>query len=175
MALKVGSSKAVFLDRDGVLNKDTGYPFRPEDMILVDGAPEAIAHLNRQGYLCVVVTNQSGVARGYFEESDVQNFHKAMGEAFRREGADIAAFYYCPFHPQGSIEAYCVDHPDRKPRPGMIERAIADLGIERQGSFLIGDRQSDMDAASAAGLPGYLFKCGNLHDFIVSLPMAGNT
>jgi D,D-heptose 1,7-bisphosphate phosphatase len=154
---------AAFLDRDGVLNTDTGYTHRPEDLAWMPGAREAVLGLNEAGYLVFVVTNQAGVARGYFGERDMAAFHEAMQDELAEIGAHVDAFYHCPYHSQATVEAYRhADHPDRKPNPGMILRAIAEWPVALAGSFLIGDRQSDLEAASNAGIPGYLFSGGDL-------------
>ncbi|MBB2204860.1 D-glycero-alpha-D-manno-heptose-1,7-bisphosphate 7-phosphatase [Gluconacetobacter takamatsuzukensis] len=159
---------AIFLDRDGVLNVDTGYPHCLEDMVLIPGAARAIALAKKLGYLTVVVTNQSGVARGLFGEDDVARFNAHLARALASEGGSIDAFYVCPYHPDAIIESYRCDHPDRKPNPGMILRAIADLPIDRAKSFLIGDKQTDIDAAAAAGIAGQLFPGGDLSTFLSS-------
>lgn len=160
----------VFLDRDGVLNHDVGYTYRPEDLRWIDGAREAVKLLNDAGYLVVVATNQSGVARGRYTEADVDAFHAHMSAQLAEAGGRIDAFYHCPYHHEGVVERYCIaDHPDRKPNPGMILRAMADLPIRREGSFLIGDRDSDIEAAAAAGLPGVRFEGGDLHRLLSRL------
>ncbi|KON64240.1 D-glycero-alpha-D-manno-heptose-1,7-bisphosphate 7-phosphatase [Komagataeibacter europaeus] len=155
-----------FLDRDGVINVDIGYPHRPEDFRFIEGAPEAIRQLNRHGYKVIVVTNQSGVARGLFDEAAVEHFHNHMCAELARHDAFIDAIYMCPYHPDGQVERYRADHPDRKPGPGMILRAQKDYHIDLSRSFMIGDKESDMKAAQAAGVPGYLFKGGNLVNLI---------
>jgi D-glycero-D-manno-heptose 1,7-bisphosphate phosphatase len=157
---------AAFLDRDGVLNFDDGYVFRPEALRLVPGAAAAVRRLNAAGYLTVVVTNQSGVARGYFTEADMDAFHAHLVAALARDGARLDAIYSCPYHPEGIVERYRADHPDRKPGPGMILRAIADLDIDTDRSFLIGDRSSDIEAARRAGIPGHLFGTDDLAVFV---------
>ncbi|CAI3935789.1 HAD family hydrolase [Commensalibacter papalotli (ex Botero et al. 2024)] len=156
----------VFLDRDGIINLDTGYPYRKEDLKLIDGAGHAIAKMNRLGLLVIVVTNQSGVARGYFTEADVHQFHSYIVEDLEKYNAHIDGFYLCPYHPDAVIEAYRQEHPDRKPEAGMIERAIQEWPIDRAHSFLIGDRDSDIQAAQNANIPGYLFQGNNLDIFI---------
>ncbi|MFN0264914.1 D-glycero-alpha-D-manno-heptose-1,7-bisphosphate 7-phosphatase [Tepidamorphus sp. 3E244] len=159
--------RGAFLDRDGVLNVDHGYVHRPEDLQLVPGASQAVAKLNEAGYTVVVVTNQSGVARGMYTEADVDAFHAHMTRVFDKLRARIDAFYSCPYHHEAEVEAYLhEDHPDRKPNPGMIERAISDLALERDGSFLIGDKESDMAAADAAGIAGHRFSGGRLDDLV---------
>ncbi len=157
---------AVFFDRDGVLNVDRGYTHRPEDLEFVEGAPEAIKLARAAGYLTVVVTNQAGVAKGHYEESAIGIFHHHMNAELRRQGAWIDAFYYCPYHPNGTVEAYRRAHPDRKPEAGMIERAIGDLRIDRTRSILVGDRSSDMSAAQNAKIKGYLYQSGPLDGLV---------
>ena len=159
----------VLLDRDGVLNIDTGYPHKPEDIVWTEGVFEALTLLASRGYRLVVVTNQSGVARGYFSEADLLQLHDWMAREFGRRGLAIDAFLYSPTHPEASIAAYRMDHEDRKPRPGMITRAFARFPTDESASFLVGDRQSDMEAARAAGIAGYLFEGGRLDDFVQSI------
>lgn len=154
---------AAFLDRDGVLNADSGYTHRREDLAWIPGAREAVLSLNEAGYLVIVVTNQAGVGRGYFAERDMAGFHEAMQDGLAEVGAHVDAFYHCPFHPEAATDAYRhADHPDRKPNPGMILRAMRDWPVATAGSFLIGDRESDLEAARRAGIPGYLFAGGDL-------------
>lgn len=160
---------AAFLDRDGVINVDHGYTYRPEDLAFIDGAPDAIRRLNEAGYLVVVVTNQSGVARGYYGEVDVERFHAHMQAELAKAGARIDAFYSCPYHPEGVIAEYRLDHPDRKPKPGMILRALRDLPIDAGRSFLIGDLPSDIAAAAAADISGHRFTGGDLDDFVAGV------
>lgn len=160
---------AAFLDRDGVLNEDDGFVFRPEALRFVAGAPEAVRRLNAAGYLVVVVTNQSGVARGLFDEEAMDRFHDHLRAEFGRQNARLDAIYACPYHPEGTIERYRADHPDRKPRPGMILRALADLPIDRNRSFLVGDKPTDIAAAASAGIPGHLFPGGDLDAFVAAV------
>lgn len=161
---------AVFLDRDGVLIEDTGYPYLEEHLRLIPGAAEAVRHLNQLGFLCVIVTNQSGVARGLFSEAQMKAFNALVVRRLAAKGAVIGAVYACPFHSEGSVEAWIhPDHPDRKPNPGMLLRAIAEHGIDPARSFMIGDRPSDLEAARRAGVPGFRFDGGNLSDFVREL------
>jgi D-glycero-D-manno-heptose 1,7-bisphosphate phosphatase len=161
---------AVFLDRDGVLIEDTGYPHLEADLRIVPGAPEAVRRLNQLGYLCVIVTNQSGVARGLFTEDQMKAFNAVIVRRFAAKGAVIGPVYACPFHAEGRVEGYIhPDHPDRKPNPGMILRAIADHNIDPAKSFMIGDQPSDMEAARRAGVPGFRFEGGDLNDFVREL------
>lgn len=160
---------AAFLDRDGVLNEDDDFVFRPERLRLVPGAPEAVRRLNQAGYLVVVVTNQSGVARGLFDEAAMGRFHDHLRAELGRRGARLDAIYACPYHPEATVARYRADHPDRKPRPGMILRALAELPIRFTGSFLVGDKARDLQAAEAAGLPGHLFPGGDLDAFVAGI------
>ena len=158
---------AALLDRDGVLNVDRGYTHRPEDLEFVPGAIDAVRRLNQSGRRVIVVTNQAGVARGLYDEAAVDRFHAAMNAALEANGARIDAFYYCPFHPEAIVEAYRrADHPDRKPNPGMVLRALRDFDIAPQRAFLIGDRDSDIQAAAAAGVRSYLYAGGDLDRFV---------
>lgn len=153
-------------DRDGVLNRDSGYPHRPDQIEWIEGALAALALVRAKGYRTVVVTNQSGVARGFFDEADVEALHAWMAEEILRAGGQVDAFYYCPFHPDAPLERYRVDHEDRKPRPGMLIKALARFPTDREASFMVGDRQSDLDAAAAAGVAGHLFTGGALDRFV---------
>lgn len=160
---KMARRPAVFFDRDGTLNIDEGYTHRLEDLQWTPGAIEAIRAVNDAGRFCIVVTNQAGVARGLYEEADMDKFHAGMQAALAGHGAHIDAFYHCPFHAEASVERWRhPDHPDRKPNPGMIERAIVEWPIAREGSVLIGDRDLDMEAARRAGVRGVLYAGGDL-------------
>jgi len=159
--------KAVFLDRDGVLNVDHGYVHDTANLEWVAGAREAVAALTRAGLRLIVVTNQSGVARGYYDEAAVVSLHAAMQAEFQSGGGRIEAFYYCPYHQDAVVEAYRhADHPDRKPNPGMILRALDTAGLAAGDCVLIGDNLSDLEAARRAGMDGFLFSGGNLLTFI---------
>ncbi len=157
---------AAFLDRDGVLNVDKGYSYRLQDLELINGAGAAVKRLNDANYITIVVTNQSGIGRGLYTEYQMQLFNEQLCREIQREGGIIDAIYFCPYHPDAVISHYKKDHPDRKPGPGMIVRAIADLGIDIPSSFLIGDKESDIRAAEAAGITGYLFDSQNLDTFV---------
>ena len=157
------SRPAVFFDRDGVLIEDCGYPHKPEHLALIPGAIAAVRRVNALGYAAVVVTNQSGVARGLFSEDQMHAFHDLLIQAFEAEGARFDAIYACPFLPDAEVEAYRhPDHPDRKPNPGMLLRAIADLDLDPARSLMVGDKASDMEAAARAGVRGVLFAGGDL-------------
>jgi D-glycero-D-manno-heptose 1,7-bisphosphate phosphatase len=161
---------AVFLDRDGVLIEDTGYPHLESQLRMTPGAPEAVRRLNQLGYLCVIVTNQSGVARGLFTLEQMKAFNALLVKRIAAGGGVIGAVYACPYHPEGRVAAYIhPDHPDRKPNPGMIFRAAEEHGIDLSRSFLIGDQPSDMEAAKRAGICGVTFAGGDLDVFVRDL------
>ena len=147
---------AAFLDRDGVINVDHGYTYRPEDLVFTPTAIEGIRLLNRAGYLVIVVTNQSGVARGLYGIDDIERFHAHMQAELGRAGARIDGFYHCAYHPEGVIAEFAREHEDRKPAPGMLLRAMREWNVRRDGSFMIGDRTSDGESAAAAGIPSLL-------------------
>jgi len=159
---------AAFLDRDGVLNVDHGYTHRPGDLELMPSAAAAVGLLNAAGYYVIVVTNQSGVARGFFPETAVQAFNAHLGDVLRQQGARIDAFYYCPHHPDGTVKALAIRCTCRKPMPGMLEQAAHDWPIDRGRSFLIGDKEDDMAAARAFGIRGIKFDAaaGTLEELV---------
>ncbi|MFI4975037.1 MAG: D-glycero-alpha-D-manno-heptose-1,7-bisphosphate 7-phosphatase [Caulobacterales bacterium] len=162
--------RAVIFDRDGVLNLDHGYVADPKQLDWIAGARAAVKRLNEAGVLVIVATNQSGVARGYFDEAAVDAFHAAMQSDLARDGAHIDAFYVAPHHPEAVTEAFRhSDHPDRKPNPGMVLRALADWDVDPERAVLIGDKSTDMAAARAAGVRGALFDGGDLDAFVRGL------
>lgn len=164
------SRPAVFLDRDGVIVVDVGYPHRDEDLALIRGAAAAIRRWNDQGRPVVVVTNQSGVARGLFTLERMEGFNALMIARLAEAGARIDAVYACPFHAEAVEDRWRhPDHPDRKPNPGMILKAAADLDLDLSRSVLIGDREADMEAARRAGVAGHLFPGGDLAAFASEL------
>jgi D-glycero-D-manno-heptose 1,7-bisphosphate phosphatase len=147
---------ALFLDRDGTLTRDSsGYTFKPEALELLPNAAAAVRRANEAGLTTVVVTNQSGVARGYFTEADVWRFHAELQDRLAAHGAWIDAYYYCPYLAEAPVKAYShPDHPDRKPNPGMLIRAMLDFGLDPARSSLIGDSDGDIAAAAAAQVLG---------------------
>lgn len=157
---------ALFLDRDGVINIDHGYVHRWSEFEPIAGAAETIAAFNDAGWFVFVVTNQAGVAHGYYEEAAVHCLHEQILDWLASSGAHVDAFYYCPYHPNAALAAYRGHHPDRKPNSGMLMRAFAEWPVERSGSILIGDRDTDIEAAKAAGIAGHLFPGERLDTFI---------
>ncbi|RKY88557.1 D-glycero-beta-D-manno-heptose-1,7-bisphosphate 7-phosphatase [candidate division KSB1 bacterium] len=133
----------VFLDRDGTINVEAGYIYRVEDFKLYEFSAEAIKRLNKLGLRTVVVTNQSGVARGFFDEKFVEKVNRKMIKLLNKGGASIDGIYYCPHLPQGKVKKYAIDCDCRKPKTGMIVKAASDLNIDLKKSFIIGDRVSD--------------------------------
>jgi D,D-heptose 1,7-bisphosphate phosphatase len=144
--------KAAFLDRDGVINVDRAYVSRWEDFEFVPGAVEAMRALKQAGFALVVVTNQSGIARGYYTEAQYQVLTLAMTQALAEAGAAIDAVYHCPHHPSGAVAVLTMDCDCRKPAPGMIFRAARELNLSLPDSILVGDKPSDIQAARAAGV-----------------------
>jgi len=157
---------AVFFDRDGVLNHDSGYTFETHKLEWIEGAREAVKAVNDAGYFAFVITNQSGVARGYYEEHHVATLHRWMADRMAEVGAHIDAFEYCPDHPDGTVARYCRVSDRRKPAPGMITDLAQRFPVDMTRSMVIGDKDSDIEAARAAGLPGHLFEGGNLETFV---------
>lgn len=145
--------RAVFLDRDGVINVDTAYCSRIEDFRFVDGVLEAAKALYAAGWLLVVVTNQSGIGRGYYTEADFRRLTGWMKDVFEKAGAPLADVRFCPHHPDAAVPEYRCRCNCRKPAPGMILEAAETLGIDLTQSVMVGDKQGDMQAAKAAGIP----------------------
>ena len=162
-------SKAVFFDRDGVLNKDVDYLYKISDLRWVEGAREAVAYLTQLGYKIFIVTNQSGIARGFYTVEDMQKLHENMQRKIAASGGRIEKIYYCPHHPEGSVPEYTGVCDCRKPKPGMLLQALAEYDIDKEQSFLVGDSKRDVEAAEAAGVEGYLYTGGNLLDFVKNI------
>ncbi|MGI5835210.1 MAG: D-glycero-alpha-D-manno-heptose-1,7-bisphosphate 7-phosphatase [Chloroflexota bacterium] len=152
--------KAVFLDRDGTLIRNHHYGCDPNSIQLMDGVVEGLKALKEQNYLLVVVTNQSGVARGYFTEAQLEVFHRRLNDLLCQRGVEISAFYYCPHHPDGVIPQYSRECDCRKPRPGMVLKACFDLAIDPTQSWLIGDILDDVEAGKRAGCRAVLLDLG---------------
>ena len=155
------NKRVVFLDRDGTINVEVGYLAKPEDFVLIDGAAEAIKLLNDAGFAVVVVSNQSGVARGYFTEEDVMKVNDKMLFELNMKGAFVDAVYYCPHHPDFGDEEYKVDCDCRKPKTGMVEKAKEELGISTEGSFVVGDHKGDIELGKNIGAKTVLLLSGH--------------
>jgi len=151
---------AVFLDRDGTINVEKEYLHRAEEFEFVPGAPEAIRLLKEAGFLVVVVTNQSGVARGYYDEAAVHRLHRFVDLELATVGASVDAYYLCPHHPHHGIGPYRTECACRKPLPGMLLNAAADLGIDLSRSWIVGDKAADVEAGLAAGCRTILVRTG---------------
>ncbi|WP_108513316.1 D-glycero-alpha-D-manno-heptose-1,7-bisphosphate 7-phosphatase [Bradyrhizobium algeriense] len=160
---------AVFFDRDGVLNEDDGYVFEISKLKWIAGAREAVKAANDAGYFAFVITNQSGVARGLYQEHHVEALHRWMADDLARIGARIDAFEYCPYHPDAVIERYRKTSYRRKPAPGMITDLLERFPVDLSRSILIGDKLTDLDAAQAAGVRGLLFSGGDLAQLLRSI------
>ena len=151
---------AVFLDRDGTVIEEVGYLNRLDRISFFPWSVDAIRVLNHAGFLVVIVTNQAGVARGYFDEALVREAHALIDRRVREGGARIDAYYYCPHHPDAAVEAYRAACDCRKPRPGMIFRAAREHGIDLARSFVVGDRWLDVRMGQAAGARTVLVRTG---------------
>jgi D-glycero-D-manno-heptose 1,7-bisphosphate phosphatase len=151
---------AVFLDRDGVVIEDSHYLGDASRVRLVPGACEAIAALSRAGFIVVIVTNQSGVARGLFSIDSIEQVHAHLSHLLRGFGARVDAYRYCPHHPEAELLEYRLECECRKPRPGMLLGAAAELGISLSTSWMIGDRVTDLEAGAAAGCRTVLVRTG---------------
>lgn len=147
--------RAVFIDRDGTLNVEVNYLHRIEDLVLIPGATAAIRALNQAGYLAIVVTNQAGIARGYYDEAALHRLHAHLADMLATDRARLDAIYFCPHHPEFSGVCDC-----RKPAPGMLLRAAAEHTIDLTQSWLIGDTAGDLAAAQAVGCQTVLVRTG---------------
>jgi len=151
--------RALFLDRDGVINVEINYLHKIEDFEFIDGIFDLCRHYQNLGYIIVVVTNQSGIARGYYSESDFKILTKWMIEEFTNNGVEIKKVYFCPHHPDISGDCYC-----RKPHPGMLLDAAKEFDIDLKNSILVGDKERDIEAALNAGVTNtYLFDESKIH------------
>jgi D-glycero-D-manno-heptose 1,7-bisphosphate phosphatase len=155
-----GQNAAVFLDRDGTLIEEVGYLDRPERVELYPWTVDAIRALNRAGMWTVLVTNQSGIARGFFTEAVVEAVHQQIARLLEDGGAHLDAYYYCPHHPDGKVAEYTRVCDCRKPARGLVDRAAAELGIDPRQSFTVGDRWLDVALARAIGARGILVRTG---------------
>lgn len=158
------NKKAVFLDRDGIIIEDTGYPGAVGKIMFITSAPDAIKLLNEHDYLVFVVTNQSAVARGFINEEDLTKTNNDMRSYFLSHDAKINAFYYCPHFPEGTIKKYAIRCDCRKPKPGLINQAVNDYNIDPSISYFIGDSITDVQAAISAMVSPILVNNENIVD-----------
>ena len=147
-----GARRAVFIDRDGTISEEVGYVNHVSRYRVFPFAAAAIRRLNEAGWLAVLVTNQAGVARGYFEEHLIREVHGVLAAELEKGGARLDAVYYCPHHPTLGEPPYRLDCDCRKPRPGLIRRAAEDLGLDLRRCWMVGDRYSDAELARNAGV-----------------------
>ena len=153
--------KCIFLDRDGNINVEKDYLHRVKDFEFEEGALEAIKIFSDSDYLVVVVTNQSGIARGYYTEEDVKTLHDYLDRRVREEGGRVDGYYYCPHHPEKGIGEYKKECGCRKPEPGMFLQAKEDLDIDFENSIMVGDKMSDVEAGKRLGMRGILVRTGH--------------
>jgi D-glycero-D-manno-heptose 1,7-bisphosphate phosphatase len=146
-------NKAIFLDRDGVINVEKNYVYSIEDFEFIDGIFETLKYFQSQGYLLIIITNQAGIGRGYYSEEDFNILTEWMIEEFKKRDIIIDKVYFCPYHPEHGIGKYKFDSYDRKPNPGMILKAVEEKGIDLTKSILIGDKYTDILAGEKAGIP----------------------
>jgi len=155
-----GQRIGVFLDRDGTLNTEGNYLRTPEELELIPGAAAAVRKLNRRGLAVIVITNQSGIARGYLSEDDLGRIHQRLREELMREGATLDRIYYCPHHPTSGNSPYNVECDCRKPGPGMLRQGSRELAVELQRSFVVGDSVVDIEAGNSVGAATILVQTG---------------
>ena len=159
-AVEGGGRRAVFLDRDGTINVEKNYLYRIADFEFLPGAVAAIHRLKEAGFLVFVVTNQSGVARGYYSLEDVEMLHSHLQEELRRQGTAIDAFYICPHHPEQGLGPWRRQCDCRKGAPGMLLQAAAEFGVDLARSFMVGDKEADIEAGRRAGCTPLLVLTG---------------
>ena len=162
------SIKAAFLDRDGVINKDLGYLYRREDFTFVNGAIEGLRYLVELKYELFIITNQSGIARGFYTEKDFLELDKFMKSELFKKGITIKQTFFCPHHPMAKIEKYRVVCDCRKPKPGLLHQVFSKYNIDKSKSFLIGDKETDIEAGRSAKIKSLLFNTNNLHKYLRS-------
>lgn len=159
-------NKAVLFDRDGTLNVDVNYLYKREDFRWLPEVPEALAWLQQQGYDIYVITNQSGIARGYFQLQDMLDLHQYMNSELKSFGVQIKKFYYCPHLKDGSVKEYAVECQCRKPKPGLVLQCLRENNLLPENCFMVGDKPRDVECAEAAGVKGYLYEGGSMLEFV---------
>ena len=161
--------KIAFLDRDGVLNKsniNNGYIGFKKDFRWITGSIKAISYIKKKGFKVVLVSNQSGVARGFFKYRDVQKLHLYMQKELKKNQTKIDKFLFCPYHKEGVIKKYKINSKLRKPKIGMFRLVQKKWKVDKKNSFMIGDQKTDMEFAKKVNIKGFLFKKGNLYNFV---------
>lgn len=153
-------NRAIFLDRDGVINEDLGYVYKIEDLKFIPEAIEGLKLINKLKFKIVIVTGQSGIAQGYYSEEDMNRFHEHMLQILRREGIAIDAIYFCPHHPEKGFGKYKIDCDCRKPKMGMLDKANKDLNLNLKKSYIIGDKTDDILMGKNAGCKTILVLTG---------------
>ncbi len=151
---------AVFLDRDGTINEEMGYLNHPDRFVVLDRAIEAIKIINETGFLAIVITNQAGIARGYFKPEILDQVHEKFYRLLKEKDAYIDKLYYCPHHPEGKVKEFAIECDCRKPKPGMVNKALQDFEIDMEHSVMIGDRYKDIVFAKNLGLKSILVLTG---------------
>ena len=154
-------NKAVFIDRDGTLNVEKDYLYKISDFEFVPGAPDAVRLLNEHGFKVIVISNQSGIARGFYTPNDVHLLHDHIQRELRKEKAHIDAFFYCPHHPEGAIEEFRKDCECRKPKPGMILKAVEKFKLDLEDCFVVGDHLSDVKLKAELPIKAILVLTGH--------------
>lgn len=163
---------AIFFDRDGTLNEEVGYAGRPDQFHIYPYAAAAVRLVNQRGWAAVVVTNQAGVARGYYAEAAVEELHRLLAADLEAGGARLDGIYYCPHHPQGTVPGYGGACGCRKPAPGLLRRAAQDLDLDLAASWVIGDRDVDLELARAVGARAALVRTGYGKNTLAALEVA---
>lgn len=153
--------RAIFIDKDGTLIRDIPYNIKPDLLQFTKGAVEALKHFRAMGFLLIIISNQSGVARGYFSETDLENLKGKVNEMLKAQDVELDAFFCCPHHPEGTVPPFDIECECRKPKPGLILQAAADFNIDLSGSWMIGDILNDVEAGNRAGCRTILFNNGN--------------
>lgn len=144
--------KVIFLDRDGTINKEVNYLYKAEDFEFIQNAPDAIKTFHQKGFKVIVITNQAGVAHGFYNEEDVRILHHHIDELLLKEGTYIDAYYFCPHHPNGSVLEYSGSCECRKPNTGMLKKALRDFDIDLERSYIVGDKEIDIETGKNFGL-----------------------
>ncbi len=165
-------TKAVFLDRDGTINQEVEYLDNLSDLSLIQGVHEGIRTLNQADFMVVVITNQSGVARGYFDEGFVDTVHRELGKQLERAGARVDKWYFCPHHPEAGRAPYRQICTCRKPATGMLEQAVQEFDIDLTHSYMVGDSLSDLQTAWNAGISSILVLTGHGRKTVAALSKA---